>query len=60
MVDIPFNISEFHEYIKCDLYNSKLRIYAVLKFMKYFNMKERPVPLGREYNKSQLSGFNTL
>lgn len=38
----------------------KLRIYAGLKFMKYFSMKESLFPSGKLSNKSQRCGFTAL
>ena len=38
----------------------KLRIYAGLKFMKYFSMKESLFPSGKLSNKSQHCGFTAL
>lgn len=38
----------------------KLRIYAGLKFMKYFSMKESLFPPGKLSNKSQRCGFTAL
>lgn len=38
----------------------KLRIYAGLKFMKYFSMKESLFPSGKLSNKSQYCGFTAL